>query len=135
MHARIRVIIFALGTSTALLAGCDSTTAPVIPTGTLSFASPAGGETFLVGDTVTIAWTCTDCTNIPTGDYIQVYAYDGVNGYLVADQGQMSDSVSWVVGSSFESVELLPGTYQMIAQDADQIFITDSRFFQLAAGS
>ena len=79
--------------------------------------------------------TCTDCTNIPTGDYIQVYAYDGVNGYLVADQGQMSDSVSWVVGSSFESVELLPGTYQMIAQDADQIFITDSRFFQLAAGS
>ena len=49
MHARIRVIIFALGTSTALLAGCDSTTAPVIPTGTLSFASPAGGETFLVG--------------------------------------------------------------------------------------
>jgi hypothetical protein len=135
MHARIRVIIFALATSTALLAGCDSTTAPVLPTGTLSFAIPAGGETFLVGDTVTIAWTCTDCSNIPTGDYIQVYAYDGVNGYLIADQGQMSDSVSWVVGSSFESIELLPGTYQLVAQDPQQYFIAQSRFFELTAGS
>lgn len=84
---------------------------------------------------MTIAWTCTDCTDIPTGDYIQVYAYDGVNGFPSVDQGQMSDSVSWVVGSSLESVELLPGIYQMVAQDPDQYFMTESRFFQIEAGS
>jgi hypothetical protein len=125
----------ALGASTALLVGCNSTTAPTVPTGALSFDSPAGGETFQVGDTVNIAWTCTECANVPTGDYVQIYAYDGVNGYLVTDQGQMSDSASWVAGSSLESVELLPGTYQLVAQDADQYFIADSRFFEVVAGS
>lgn len=133
MRASVWMITF--GASLALLAGCGSTTAPVLPTGSLSFTSPAGGETFLFGDTVSVAWTCTDCANIPTGDYTQIFAYDGVNGYLVADNGQMSDSTQWVAGTTLVNVDLLPGTYQMVVQDADGYFSAGSRFFQLIAPS
>jgi hypothetical protein len=136
MRTPMRVVIVMLAGSTALLAGCNSsTTSPVVPTGTVSFTAPAGGETFQIGNTVTIAWSCSDCTNIPSGDSMQIYAYDGVNAYAVADNVQMSDNVSWVAGSSLESVDLLARTYQLLAQDVDGYFTAQSRFFQLAGGS
>lgn len=135
MRTPMRFIISVFAVSTSLLAGCHSSTAPVVPTGTLSFNSPAGGETFTVGDTVAIAWSCADCTDIPTGDSMEIYAYDGVDAFLVVDGAQMSDSVSWEVGSSLDSVALLPGTYQLLAQDAAGYFVAQSRFFQLVAGS
>lgn len=121
--------------SASLLAACgtQSTTTPAVPTGTVAFSEPAGGETYQIGDTVTWSWSCTDCTNEPSGDYLQVLVYDGQASYLVADTLQLTDSTSWVVGSSLQNVSLLPGTYIALAQDADGYYQAQSRFFQVAA--
>ncbi len=136
MHTPTRVMILVFAVSAALLAGCNSSsTSPVVPTGTVSFGAPAGGESYQIGTTVTVAWSCTDCADVPSGDYMQIYAYDGVNAYLIIDGAQMSDSGPWVVGSTLESVDLLPGTYQLLAQDAAGYYAAQSRFFQLVNGS
>ncbi len=120
--------------STVAVTACSSTaTNPQVPTGSVTFTSPAGGESYQVGDTVELAWSCADCTNVPTGDYLEVLAYDGVSTYLLDPGGQMTDSTSWVVGSSAQNVQLLPGTYQMVAQDADGYYAAQSRFFQIVA--
>lgn len=120
---------------TVLAAGCNptSTTSTTYPTGSFAFTAPAGGETFTIGDTVPVAWTCDSCADVPAGDYAQLYAYDGVSGYLLNNNAQLSDSVSWVVGSTQQSVVLLPGTYQLIVQDAAGYYQTYSRFFQVVA--
>ena len=119
------------------LAGCSlqsaSTTSPNIPTGTVTITEPAGGENYQIGDTVPLAWSCPDCTNVPAGDYLQVFAYDGQAAYLVYDQAQMTDSTTWVVGTSLQNVSLLPGTYIVTAQDVDGYYQAQSRFFTIAA--
>ncbi len=98
-------------TATVALAACNSsTTSPLVPSGTVTFTSPAGGENYQIGDTVELAWSCGDCANVPAGDYLEVLAFDGLATYLLDASGQMTDSTSWVVGSSLQSVELLPGT-------------------------
>jgi hypothetical protein len=124
-----------IGLTALVAAGCNpsSTTSTQIPTGSIAFTTPAGGETFTIGDTVNVVWACDSCADVPVGDYVQVYAYDGVSGYLVDGSGQMTDSLSWVVGSTLQSVSLLPGTYQMVVQDAAGYYQTYSRFFQVVA--
>jgi hypothetical protein len=119
------------------VAACSTQTSTgvVVPTGTVTFGAPAGGEVYQIGDTVTWSWSCPDCTNVPAGDYLQVFAYDGQGSYLVADTAQMTDSASWVVGTSLQNVTLLPGTYLAVAQDVDGYYQAQSRFFQLAAGA
>ena len=121
------------------LAGCSlqsaSTTSPNIPTGTVTITEPAGGESYQIGDTVPLAWSCPDCTNVPTGDYLQVFAYDGQAAYLVYDQAQMTDSTTWVVGTSLQNVSLLPGTYVVTAQDVDGYYQAQSRFFSIVAAT
>ncbi|MCG6956493.1 MAG: hypothetical protein LJF04_10945 [Gemmatimonadetes bacterium] len=118
-----------------LLSACSTQTSTgvVMPTGTVAFSEPAGGEVYQMGDTVTWSWSCSDCTNVPADDYLQVFAYDGQGTYLVADTAQMTDSASWVVGTSLQNVTLLPGTYMAVAQDVDGYYQAQSRFFDLAA--
>ena len=125
----------AVTAAAVLLAGCSvqSITTGNVPTGTVTITEPAGGETYQIGDTVTLAWSCPDCTNVPSDDYLQVFAYDGQSPYLVADTAQMTDSTSWVVGTSLQNVSLLPGTYLVTAQDVDGYYQAQSRFFQIAA--
>jgi hypothetical protein len=117
----------------AIAACSTSTTTPLVPSGTVTFTSPAGGETYQIGDTVELAWSCGDCANVPSNDYLEVFAYDGAGTYLLDASGQMTDSTSWVVGSSLQSVELLPGTYQIVAQDAVGYYTAQSRFFDVSA--
>ena len=133
---RITKAIIAVAAA-GLLAACSTqtTTTPSVPTGTVAFSEPAGGETYQIGDTVTWSWSCTDCTNVPGGDYLQVLVYDGQGSYLVADSLQMTDSTSWVVGSSMQNVSLLPGTYIALAQDVDGYYQAQSRFFQVDAAA
>jgi hypothetical protein len=120
--------------STVAIAACStSTTTPQVPSGTVTFTSPAGGESYQIGDTVELAWSCPDCANVPAGDYLEVFAFDGTGTYLLDGSGQMTDSTSWVVGSSLQSVELLPGTYQIVAQDAAGYYTAGSRFFDVTA--
>ncbi len=120
----------------AATAGCNSsTTAPLDPIGTVAFTSPAGGETFQIGETVALAWSCPDCANVPAGDSLEVFAYDGADSYLVNGAGQLTDSMSWVAGTTLQSVALLPGTYQIVAQDAAGYYTAQSRFFQLKAAA
>jgi len=132
MRSFIQVIVVA--TSALAVAACQSsTTTPLVPSGTVSFTSPAGGETYQIGDTVELAWSCGDCANVPSNDYLEVFAYDGAGTYLLDASGQMTDSTSWVVGSSLQSVELIPGTYQIVAQDAAGYYTAQSRFFDVSA--
>lgn len=135
MRVSMRLII----SSAAVLgvAGCSmSTTGPLgssgnAPTGTITFTSPAGGESYQMGDTVTLAWSCSTCANVPSGDYLQILAYDGANTYLVDDSAAMTDSASWVVGTTLQSASLLPGFYLMVAQDVGGYYQAQSRFFQI----
>jgi hypothetical protein len=138
MRASIRLV--ASTALAGLVAACSlSSSGPLgtggaAPTGTVTFTSPAGGETYQIGDTVTLAWSCSDCANIPAGDYLQVFAYDGQATYLVDDSAAFNDSTSWVAGTSLQSVSLLPGFYQMVAQDAGGYLApVGSRFFQLVS--
>jgi hypothetical protein len=134
MRALDKAII--LGTAILAVSACQSSsTAPLVPSGSVTFTNPAGGETYQIGDTVQLAWSCPDCANVPSGDYLQVLAFDGVGTYLLDDTGQMTDSISWVVGSSLQNVELLPGTYQIVAQDAAGYYTAQSRFFDVAAAT
>jgi len=131
---RVSTKAILVAASTVAIAACStSTTAPAVPSGTVTFTSPAGGETFQIGDTVELAWSCPDCANVPTGDVLEVAAFDGTGTYLLDASGQMTDSTSWVVGSSLQSVELLPGTYQIVAQDAAGYYTAASRFFDVTA--
>ena len=137
MRASIRLVAsVALAASVAACslssAGSLGTTANA-PTGTITFSSPAGGETYQIGDTVTLAWSCADCANVPTGDYLQILAYDGTATYVLDDSAAFNDSTSWVAGTSLQSVSLLPGIYQMVAQDAGGYYQYTSKFFQLVA--
>jgi hypothetical protein len=138
MRASIRLV--AASALAALVAGCSLSSAGPLgtggntPTGTVTFASPAGGETWQIGDTVSLAWSCSTCANLPAGDYLQILAYDGTSTYLVADSAAMNDSTTWVVGTTLQSVSLVPGIYQMVAQEAGgYLQPTGSRFFQVVA--
>lgn len=119
----------------ALAAGCNpsSTTSLQLPTGSIAFTTPAGGESFAIGDTVPVVWTCDSCADVPSGDYALLYAYDGVGTYLLDGNAQLTDSLSWVVGPTLQNITLLPGIYQLIVEDASGYYQTYSRFFQLAA--
>lgn len=122
---------------TAVVAACSlSSTGLVnggpIPSGTVAFTRPAGGETYQIGDTVELAWSCPDCANIPSGDYLQVLAYDGVSTYMVDDSAAFTDSTAWVAGSSLQSVSLLAGSYAIVARDVAGFFSAQSGVFQLA---
>jgi hypothetical protein len=131
---RIITKAIVVAASTVAIAACStSTTTPLVPSGTVTISSPAGGESYQVGDTIELAWSCPDCADVPTGDYLEVAAFDGTATYLLDASGQMTDSTSWVVGSSLQSVELLPGTYQIVAQDAAGYYTAGSRFFDVTA--
>lgn len=122
---------------TAVVAACNlSSTGLVnggpIPSGTVAFTAPAGGETYQIGDTVELTWSCPDCANIPSGDYLQVLAYDGVSTYMVDDSAGFTDSTAWVAGSSLQSVSLLAGSYEIVARDVAGYFSAQSGVFQLA---
>lgn len=137
MRASMRLILSLA--AVVAVAGCSLSSTGVTgtstnaPTGSVTFTSPAGGETYQIGDTVTFAWSCADCTNVPTGDYLQIYAYDGVNTYLLDDSAAMADSTSWVAGTTLQSASLLPGFYQLVAYDAGGYYQSPSRFFQLVS--
>ena len=136
-HMRASIRLVASAALTGLVAACSlSSSGPLgtggnTPTGSVAFTSPAGGETYQIGDTVTLAWNCSTCANVPNGDYLQIYAYDGTATYLVDDSAAMSDSTAWVAGTTLQSVSLLPGTYQMVAQDVGGYYQSPSKFFQL----
>jgi len=131
---RITIKAIMVAASTVAIAACStSTTTPLVPSGTVTITTPAGGESYQIGDTIELAWSCPDCANVPTGDYLEVAAFDGTATYLLDASGQMTDSTSWVVGSSLQSVELLPGTYQIVAQDAAGYYSASSRFFDVTA--
>jgi hypothetical protein len=135
MRAHMRFIV--LSGLVASVAACSlSSMGPLggnanVPGGTIVFSKPAGGETYQMGDSVTLAWSCPDCVNVPAGDYLQVFAYDGVNGYLIDDSAAFNDSTSWVAGTGLQRDSLAGGTYQIVAQDAGGYYQSPSRFFQL----
>jgi len=131
---RIITKAMVVAASTVAIAACSSsTTTPLVPSGTVTITSPAGGESYQIGDTIELAWSCPDCANVPTGDVLEVAAFDGTGTYLLDANGQMTDSTSWVVGSSLQNVELLPGTYQIVAQDGAGYYTAASRFFDVTA--
>jgi hypothetical protein len=133
MRAALAMTMLVASTALAACGTSSPTNVVVSPTGTVAFTAPAGGETLQVGDTVALAWTCPDCANVPAGDYVQVAAFDGVSFYLVADSAQLTDSASWVVGTSLQGADVLPGFYLMALQDAAGYYTAQSRFFQVAA--
>jgi hypothetical protein len=132
----MRPLLLRLGVAglAVLAAACGSSPTTVTPpTGTVAFTAPAGGETFVIGDTAAVAWTCSSCANVPTGDYMQLYAYDGSASYLVANGAQLTDSIGWAVGTTLQNVSLLPGFYVMVLHDQAGYYSAQSRFIQLAA--
>jgi hypothetical protein len=136
MRASMRLIVFS-GLA-GMVAACSlSSVGPLnngnAPTGTITFSRPAGGESYQLGDTVTLAWSCADCANVPTGDYLEILAYDGSATYLLDDSAAFNDSTVWVAGTSLQNVSLLPGTYLVVAQDAAGYYQDQSRFFQLVS--
>lgn len=118
----------------AALMGCTNgtPTASTQPTGSVSITQPVGGETFIMGQSVVIAWTCDACTGIPAGDYVNVFAFDGATGYLIATNASFTDTKVWVVGTTLQNVSLLPGFYVIVLQDAAGILYVQSRTFQLS---
>lgn len=122
----------------AAVAACNmSTTGLVnggpIPSGTVAITAPTGGESYAIGDTVELAWSCADCANVPTGDYLRVMAYDGSSTYVLDDSAAFNDSTAWVAGSTLQNVSLLPGTYAVVAQDAAGYYSAQSSLFQLVS--
>ena len=116
------------------LSGCSNpTTAPTTtaaPSGTLSITSPVGGEIFAIGDQVTVSWAC-DCSNIPAGDSVSVFVYDGASGYLIISSAGMSGTKTWTAGTTLQNVALLPGFYQVVLQENLGGAIVSGRLFQI----
>ncbi len=111
--------------------GCSKSPTSPSPSGTMTISSPLAGETYRMGASVIISWTCSGCTGFPTGDFVNVYVYDGYNAYLISTNALFTDTKTWTAGSTLQNISLLPGVYQIVLQDNAQIFTVGSGNFQL----
>jgi hypothetical protein len=121
--------------STLALPACDSLTEtsgpPAVPTGQVSFIAPAGGENYQMGDTVQISWECALCQNIPEGDFVRIGAYDGADVFLLATGGELTDNVSWEVGSASDSTTMqLPRTVPLLRVGSGPLTSTQGAGFR-----
>jgi hypothetical protein len=130
MNARAVCFVALVGLA---VAGCNSNsnTTPTAVSGTITINAPVGGEVWKIGDSVTITWTCTNCTGLPPGDYGRVGVSNGASTYLIIDNAGLSDSKTWTVGSTMQGVSLNAGFYQVIVVDAASAFQATTPILQI----
>lgn len=111
------VALFAI----SVVVGCSSPTEPTRPE--LTILNPRGGETFKLGDPVTIRWRCTACERVSTSAVSVELSWELGGGQFTTRHitvGLVSGDYEWragYVGDGNSKFSVEPGVYQLRVSD------------------